>query len=115
MALLAVIGGILLALALIARELQGSRERAAQTAALHEVQSALERTRQQLRRTQEDLYVMQSLLAERNILDEAELARGRLRLIETPKRLAAEREAVVRHLGASPTELVVDENVDKIH
>ncbi len=59
---------------------------------------------------------MQSLLSERNILDENEIARkGRVRLIENPKRLAAEKDAIVRHLGVSPTSLVVDDNVDKIH
>ena len=36
--------------------------------------------------------------------------------IEGPTTLAdREKDAIVRHLGVSPTSLVVDENVDKIH
>lgn len=115
MTLLAIGGGIFLALALIVRELQTARERALQLAAFEQLRLSLDATRGQLRRAFEDLYVLQTVLAERNILDEAELARSRARLIETPRRIAEERDAIQRHLGVAPTHLVVDESEGKVH
>ena len=115
MVVLAIVSGASLALALVVREIQFARDRIAKRAQLSELNANIEKLRTQLRRAQEDVYVMQTLLSERNILDENEIARGRVRLIENPKRLAAEKDAIVRHLGVSPTSLVVDDNVDKIH
>ena len=115
MTLLAVGGGIFLALALIVRELQLARERAMHLAAFEQLRLALDATRTQLRRAFEDLYVLQTVLAERNVLDEAELQRSRARLIEQPRRIAEERDAIQRHLGVSPTHLVVEDTEGKIH
>lgn len=107
--------GIFFTAALILREFQLARERAMQMATYDQLRLALEGTRAQLRRNAEDLYVLQVILAERNLLNEAELARTRARLIENPKRMAEERDAIQRHLGVAPTHLVVDENEGKIH
>lgn len=115
MVVIAIVSGATLALVLIVREIQFARDRISRRAQFSELNANLEKLRTQLRRAQEDAYVLQTLLSERNILDEGEIARGRVRLIENPKRLAAEKEAIVRHLGVSPTQLVVDDNVDKIH
>jgi hypothetical protein len=115
MVVLAIVSGASLALALVVREIQFARDRMGRRAQFNELTANIEKLRAQLRRAQEDVYVLQTLMSERNILDENEIARGRVRLIENPKRLAAEKDAIVRHLGVSPTSLVVDENVDKIH
>ncbi|MBC7793795.1 MAG: hypothetical protein H7Z43_08805 [Clostridia bacterium] len=115
MVVLAIVSGASLVLALVVREIQSARDRRSSRAQFNEVHANIEKLRAQFRRTQEDVYVIQTLMSERNILDENELARGRVRLIENPKRLAAEKDAIVRHLGVSPTSLVVDDNVDKIH
>jgi hypothetical protein len=107
--------GIFFTAALILREFQLARERAMHMAAFDQLRLALEGMRAQLRRNAEDIYVMQVLLAERSIFNEAELARARARLIEAPKRNAEERESIQRHLGREPTHLVLDENDGKIH
>lgn len=115
MVVLAIVSSASLALALVVREILFARDRTHRRAQFNELTANVEKLRTQLRRAQEDVYVLQTLMSERNILDENEIARGRVRLIENPKRLAAEKDAIVRHLGVSPTALVVDENVDKIH
>lgn len=115
MLLLAISGGLLLALALIVREYQLSRERSLQEAAYEQLRTALEATRAQMRRVCEDMYVLQSVLGERNLLDEGELARGRVRLVEMPRRMARERDAIQRHLGISPTSLILEDSDGKIH
>lgn len=115
MTLLAIGGGLFLALALIIREYQLTRERALQAATFEQLRVSLEATRGQLRRACEDLYVLQSVLSERNVLDEADLARTRIRLVEMPRRVAAERDAIRRHLGVAPQHLVIDESDGKVH
>jgi hypothetical protein len=115
MTLLALGAGIFFALAMILRELQLGRERAMHQATFEQLHLSLEGVRAQLRRAGEDLYVLQAVLAERNLLNEADLARGRARLIENPRRIAEERDAIQRHLGVAPTHLVVDDSDGKIH
>jgi hypothetical protein len=115
MALLAVIGAVLLASALIVREYQLAKQRTQDAANLERLRANIKETRSQLRRTVEDLHVMQRLLEEKHLLTESDLARGRLRLIERPRRLAAERNAIVRSHGVSPTQLVIDDDLDKVH
>jgi hypothetical protein len=113
--MLAVGGGLFLALALLVREVQLSRERAMQAAVFEQLRAALESTRTQLRRASEDLHVLQNVLVERRMVDEAELARTRIRLVEMPRRLAAEKDAIRRHLGVSPQVLVRDDGDGKVH
>lgn len=115
MAFTAVLAGVLLCVAFCVRERHLRRERAATAEALRDLRIALEATRAQLRRAGEDVFVLQTLLAERNLLDDGDLARARIRLIETPRRLAEERAAMARHLQVSPTQLVLDPNDPKIH
>lgn len=115
MTLLAIAGGLLLALALIAREVQIARERSALADQVERQRLMAADTRRQLRRALEDLYVMQTLLADKHLLDENEFARGRVRLIEKPRRVAEERNAILRDSDVEPTQLVVDDDVNKIH
>ena len=115
MALLAVVGGLLLAFALVVREYQLAKERSQHAAAHERLRVSLKETRGQLRRTLEDVHVIQRVLEEKHLLDETDLARGRMRLIETPRRRAAERNAIVRNHNVSPTQLVMDEDLNKVH
>ena len=115
MAMLAMVAAVVLGTALLAREVQLGHERATVSANIRELRVALELSRAQLRRTAEDLYVIQTLLCERNLLDEGEIARARLRLIDAPRRVAEERAAMARHLKVSPTQLVFDPGDSKIH
>ena len=115
MAVLAVVAVLVLSVGLALRERQLARDRAAADAALQELRTSLEGARNQLRRANEDLFVIQTLLAERNLLDENDLARARLRLIEAPRRVAEEKAAMARHLKVSPTQLVIDPSDSKIH
>ena len=115
MTLLAIGGGLLLMVAFFVRESQLARERVLQAARHRTLQTALEDTRNQLRRACEDLYVLQHILAERNVLDDTDLARGRVRLVEAPRRMAQERDAIQRHLGISAPYLVIEDSDRKIH
>jgi hypothetical protein len=115
MTLFALGAGIFFGLALIARELQLARERTIHVTHLQGLRQSLESTRAQLRRCTEDLFVLQAVLAERNLCNEGELSRGRLRLIEAPRRQAEERESVSRHLGVSQAILMVEDGEGKIH
>ncbi len=115
MALLAIGAALVVCIAFAIREQQLSRERAAQTAALDGLRAALDAQRGQLRRAQEDVYVLQTLLGERNVVDENDLAQARMRLIEGPRRVAEERAAMARHLKVSPTQLVLDAGEPKVH
>ena len=115
MAVLAVVAVLVLSVAFAFRERQVARERVAAEMVLQELRTSIEGARSQLRRANEDLYVIQTLLAERNLLDENDLARARLRLIEAPRRVAEERAAMARHLKVSPTQLVIDPTDSKIH
>jgi hypothetical protein len=119
MALLAVVGALSLMLAWSVREWQLSRERRAFAQAVDHLRVSLETTRHHLRKVSEDLFVLQSLMVERNLIDETELARGRMRLIEGPRRAAEERDALAKNMKVSPTVLVlVDSEGDgghKIH
>lgn len=115
MTLVAVVGGLLLALALVLREFQLTRERSQQSATHERVRLALEQTRSQLQHALEDVYVLQMLLIERGLFEEGDLVRGRARLVEAPRRMAAEREAIVRHLGGDAPHLVLDDQNNKVH
>ncbi len=115
MALLAVFGGLLLAIALVLRELQLARQRTQQASSAERQRLALEQTRSQLQHALEDVYVLQMLLVERGLFEEGDLVRGRARLVEAPRRVAAEREALLRHLGASAPQLVLDDQNNKVH
>jgi hypothetical protein len=115
MALLAVIAAVVLCVAFAIRENQLGRERRVLAAAIEELRGVLDMTRMQLRRTGEDLYVTQTLLTERNVLDENDMARARLRLIEAPRRMAEERAQMARHLKVSPTQLLIDQGDPKVH
>ncbi|MBI5508156.1 MAG: hypothetical protein HY903_05330 [Deltaproteobacteria bacterium] len=115
MAILTMVAGLLLAVGLLIREHQLQRQRR-QDADLHrQLASALADHRNQLRRTQEDLYVMRALLEEKHLLDAHDVARGRIRLVEGPRRAAAEREHLARSLGVQATQFVIDEDLEKVH
>jgi len=115
MAVLAVVAVLVLSVAFALRERRLARDRTATEAALQELRTSLEGARTQLRRANEDVFVVQTLLSERNLLDENDLARARLRLIEAPRRVAEEKAAMARHLKVSPTQLVIDPSDSKIH
>lgn len=108
MALIAIISFFLLGAVLLYREHQLNRERAAVLSNLQEAFTALDACHIQIKRTNEDLFVMQTVLCERHILDENDLVQARMRLIEIPRRLAEERAATARHLKVSPTQLIFD-------
>lgn len=115
MAVLAMVAVLVLSVAFALRERRLARDRTAALAALDELRTSLEAVRIQLRRANEDVFVVQTLLSERNLLDENDLARARLRLIEAPRRVAEEKAAMARHLKVSPTQLVIDPSDSKIH
>jgi len=114
MILLAVSGGLLLALALIVREYQLSRERRARMAALEHLHGSLDLTTKHLRRAREDLYVLRAIMQERGVLTDEEFARCRVRLIEAPRRRAEERSQILRSVEVSPQQVILDEG-DSIH
>jgi hypothetical protein len=114
MAFLAVLGGLMLCLAWGVREYQLWRERNALQQTIQQLRTTLDAGRQHARRVSEDLYVLQAVLVERNLLDEDELQRSRIRLVDTPRRLAEERNQLLRNMSISPTQLV-DDGDPKVH
>jgi hypothetical protein len=116
MGLLAILGGLVMAIALVVREVQLSRERANHTAELERVRQSQGELRRQLRRALEDLYVLQNVLGDKHLLDEHDLARGRARHIDGPRRIAEERDSILsKHDDVEATQLVIDEDINKVH
>lgn len=115
MTYLFVVAGMMLTLALIMREVQLLRERTQLIQLLDDVRLSHQGTRDQARRLGEDLYLLQALLAERNLLQEADLTRARNRLIDRPRRLTQEREAIHAHLGQRHSTVMLEESEGKVH
>jgi hypothetical protein len=112
--LLAIFGGLLLCLAIIVRELSVSRERTESQTTNAELRHAVDVLRGHLQRTSDDLYVLRSTLEERHVVSDNELAKNRARLIDNPRRVAAERREVTRTADADPTQVVIDEG-ESVH
>lgn len=115
MLLLLVFGTIALSAALIVREIYSAKERAIIRATFERLQISNNETRAQLGRTMEDLHVLQSILAERHIIDELELIRARSRFIENPRRAAQEREQIAKTTNDARTPIIVDGDSTKVH
>ncbi|MEO1482889.1 MAG: hypothetical protein AAFU77_12350 [Myxococcota bacterium] len=108
-------GSALLAAALLLRELQWSRDRARFSSELKALSDALDKNRRSTRKLQEDLFVLQTVLRERNLLAESELVGARKRLIDRPKRVAAERDAIQQNLNIGVPAQVIEESINKVH
>jgi hypothetical protein len=91
------------------------RQHTATQTLVEQMRLTLEGTRSQTRRLAEDLFVLQAVLTEHHLFDDAEMARCRARLVETPRRVAQERDAITRNLGVSPTHLVVSDSDSDFH
>ncbi len=115
MALFAVLGALLLTVAMILREVQLGKERAAQAQAFALLREALRDSQARTKRVAEDLLVLQRLLEEKRLLDAEELITARLRLIDQPRRVAAERHALTTAHNLAPNQLIIDEDASKVH
>lgn len=102
-------------LALIMREVQLLRERSHLIALLDDVRLSHQGTQDQARRLGEDLFLLQALLSERNLLHESDVTRARARLIDRPRRLTQEREAIHAHLGQRHSAVMLEESEGKVH
>ncbi|MEM6532853.1 MAG: hypothetical protein AAF654_09520 [Myxococcota bacterium] len=111
----AVAGGVLAAALLVLREYQRYQEQRRAEANLEALKRSLEAQQRTIRRLQEDFYVLQSVLRERNLLGANEFINARNRLIEQPKRVAAEREAIQRNLNIGVPAQVIEESLNKLH
>jgi len=109
MVLLGLIGGVFLAAALIVRELQTMRERAALTAQVDELRRAADAQSTHLRRAREDIVVLRAVLEQKHLLDDADLQKCRERIIEAPRRAAQERQAMGKDLQAGSAHMVIDD------
>ncbi|MEL6543744.1 MAG: hypothetical protein AAFQ82_03900 [Myxococcota bacterium] len=107
--------GAVVAILVAVREWQMAKRFTMARARMTSLGEALDTQQRTMRRLQEDIYVLQSVLRERNLLNEQELAQARDRLVEQPKRVAAERDAIKRHhdIGV-PTQLIED-SLNKVH
>ncbi|MEM6558242.1 MAG: hypothetical protein AAF605_00525 [Myxococcota bacterium] len=103
------------AVVMVAREIAWFRERGATHKALKALGDAFEQRNQSIRRLQEDLYVLQSVMRERNMLSDHELVSARKRLVEQPKRVAEERDAIQRNLNVGIPSQVIKESINKLH
>jgi hypothetical protein len=103
------------ALGLGLTQMHAVRQHVATQNLVEQMRLTLEGSRSQTRRLAEDLFVLQAVLTEHHLLDDAEMARSRARLVETPRRVAQERDAIARNLGVSPTHLVVSDRDSDFH
>lgn len=101
--------------ALLVREVNLLRERATISQSLDEVSLSQQSVRDGTRRLAEDLFVLQNLLLERNLLQKSELMRARGRLIEQPRRKAEERTAMLRHISAEKVPFVLEDADGHVH
>ena len=115
MALISVLGGLLLALAFFLREIQLGRERRKDTEVYRQLRRAIAHAQAEIQSLEEDVYVLRHILTERGLFDEREFSQRRNELIEIPRRIAAEREAIRRRLGVAAPHLVVDDRNDNVH
>ena len=99
----------------LAREIQGMRERAGLEQVLGELRVSQRTVREGVRRLAEDFFVMQHLLAERAIVAESDMARGRARLIDAPRLRAQERSTTARHAGKKVTHMWVEDREGNVH
>ena len=112
--MLAVIGGLLLALALMIREIQGARERSRDARTVEQLRVAVEQMRTHLFRNREDVYVLREVLQERRVVSGADLMHARVKLIDKPRRRAKERHRILKSGVADAQRLVIDDN-DTVH
>lgn len=110
-----VAAAVFVTIAWLAREFQGMRERAQLERTLHEMRLSQQTVRDGVRRLAEDFFVMQHLLAERSVVQDADMLRGRSRLIEQPRRKAQEKHAIMQHLGTKTPPLMVEDADGKVH
>jgi len=115
MSYLFLIAGSMLTLALIIREIQLIKERSNLLQLLDDVRLSHQGTQDQARRLGEDLFLLQALLSERNLVHESDMTRARARLIDRPRRLTLEREAIHAHLGQRHTAVMLEESEGKVH
>ena len=115
MIVLVLIGGLLLVIGMVVREFQLARERAARAKLFEYLSRALDANREQLKRLSEDLYVLRTLLAERQIIASKDLIDGRTRLIDGPRRQAEERDAILRGFDILPIQLLAEDPESKMH
>ncbi len=90
------------------RQQRRQRHLLAQGRQVEALRLSLEGNRVQLRRCHEDILVLRHALAARHLLDDTDLNRQRLRLVEEPRRQAQERTAIERDLGIAASRLVAD-------
>lgn len=99
----------------LARARQRHRQEHDARAQVASLQTLLDTQRTRMQQCAEDLYVLQSLLVERQLIDDMALARGRHRFIESPRRLATEREAIQQQLGVPKNVVIIDDGKSRIH
>ena len=115
MSVVILVAVLLLAVAVLWRERRLRRERAAVARTLQQLGQGLAEARQQLRRLNEELFTVERILEEKHFFDQDDLAQARLRHVEHPRRVAAERAAIASEHKVSPTQLVMDEDFNKVH
>ena len=87
---LTITGGIFVAAALIVRESQHHIHRRQTKEALNDLTDDIRFTQEELRCTLEDLYVLRTVLAERDVVDEIELSQNRQRLLQETRQTPRE-------------------------
>mgnify|MGYP006271136033 CR=1 FL=1 len=115
MLVLALTGGLFLCLTLLLREVQLARERRALSSKIRQQHARLQHMQSQLQETRDDLFVMQRLLMERNLYDEAAFARAREQLIEQPRLKATSEQAQQSDADLGVQRIILAGNPDKIH
>ena len=114
MSFIAVSGSLLLILVLFMREQMQQKRYRRQTELIQHLHSNLTSTQNLLNRNREDIFVLRTMLEELQVLDPAEFARSRARLIEDPRRTAQEQHEMQQYADATGGHVVIDDG-DTVH
>ena len=88
------------------------RQRRAQAHLMTFIGSSLGEVQNQLQHQREEMYILENLLAERGLIENADLVEGRQRMIDSPRRRMSERDNLLANHEIDPAQLIVadDEN-----
>ncbi len=115
MSILGILGVIAVVVAFLSREIHQRRERKKEEDTFAEIVEVLADTNEHVQHLIETIYIMESLLIEKGVLSEDETEEAHDRLIELPRRIENEREALTDSGLGTPSNLIIDENIEIEH
>jgi hypothetical protein len=82
------------------------RQRRIQGQLMTAIGTSLAELQNQIQNQREDLYILESILAERGLIENGDISNGRHRLIDSPRQRLAERENILTQHEIRPEQLI---------